>query len=244
MSLAAGLQLTSQDINTVSTTSGGEKFGELASTADGRIYAFTKAGAVALVAGKITQSPASVANHINRTGVTAIIGTQTFTYTLGATAATADQYAGGYFVINAGTGAGQTLRVKGNTVATSGGSITVATSDPLAVATLASDSKFTLVPSIYSAAVISANGSAPGIPISGVPVVAVPIANYYWSQVGGYASVLSDGVIAKNVEGIVSNAVDGAVETRVDATVTKAVGYAPEATVTTEYSPFVLTLVS
>lgn len=242
MSLAAALQLTSQDINTTSNNSNGERLGQPMATADGRTFVFAKSGATNLVAGKLTQSLASIANHVNRTGVTAAIGTQTFTFTLGATLATVGQYGGGYLIINAGTGAGQALRIYGNTSAVSSGSITVNTSDALAVATSVTDSKFSLLPSFYGATVLEDHTAAPAVPITGVPPLAVGAGLFYWSQVGGYASVLSDGIIAKNIGGIPSASVDGAVVTEATTTIAKRIGYAPEATVDTNYSPFVLTL--
>lgn len=244
MSLTTYIQVTDQDTRSTAATQGGEDLGQLARTADGKVYAYTLAGASNLAAGKITQTAASVANSVNRTGVTTVAGQNSVAYTLGATAVTADQYKGGYLVVNAGTGAGQSLLISGNTAATAGNSyaITVYLTEAIMTATLASDSKFSLLPNPQYSSVIADHTAQPSIPVNGVPIVAVTAAYYYWSQVGGYASVLSDGVIAKNAEGIGSNGTDGAVETRVDATVTKAVGYAPEATVTTEYSPFVLTL--
>jgi len=53
------------------------------------------------------------------------------------------------------------------------------------------------------------------------------------------ASILSDGAITKNAGAIASDATAGAVEIEVAGTVTQRVGYAPELTVTTEYSPLV-----
>lgn len=244
MSLAAAIQITDQDTHTTASVEGGEYLGQYAGTADGRTFVYSRAGAVALNPGEITQAPAQVTNSVNQT-VDAIfpIGTNELTYTIGATAVAQDQYKGGYFVVNDGTGQGQSSVILGNTAATSGNSysITIKIAEPLTIA-LAATSEASLMPNLNSATVISASGSGPGIPITGAPVVTVPINYYYWSQVGGYASILSDGAIAKNVQGIPSNGTDGAVETRVDATVVNPVGYAPELTVTTEFSPFVLTL--
>jgi hypothetical protein len=244
MSLAAAIQITDQDIHTTSLSRGGEYLGQYAGTPDGRTFVYSRNGAVALAPGLITQAPAQVTNSVNQT-VDAIwpIGTTQLTYTIGATAVAEDEYAGGYFVVNDGTGQGQYSLILGNTAATSTNSysITINLAEPLTVA-LAATSEASLMPNLNSAVILSASGSGPGIPITGVPAVAVVANAYFWNQVGGYASVLSDGAIAKNVQGIPSNGTDGAVETRVDATVVNPVGYAPELTVSTEYSPFVLTL--
>lgn len=246
MSLASVIQITDQDVFQASSTKGGEKLGQLATTSDGRTFAYSKAGAVDLAAGKITQAPASVANDSNRNlDASFAVGTNQVTVVLGGTA-TQDQYQDGYFVINDNLGQGSgAYPVIGNTAATAGNSnTTVVTLQGALNVALDTTSDVTLLPNPQSAVVVSASGSAPAIPVTGAPVVPVTAAYYFWNQVGGYASILSDGAITKNVQGIASNAVAGAVEIRVDATVVNPVGYAPELTVDTEYSPFVLTLAS
>lgn len=235
------MQISDQDVRTTASAKGGAALGQLAETVDGRLFVYALAGATNLAAGKLTQALATTANHVNQTGVAAAVGDTSIAYTLGATAAASDLYADGYFAVNDGPGP-NVYRVVGNTNAASTNSyaVTVKLFEPLTVATTTS-SKFSLYPNPYKSTVLYANSGGPGVPVSGVPNVAVTAANYYWSQVGGLTAVLSDGIIAKNAEGIPSNAVDGAVETRVDATVVKAVGYAPEATVDQKYYPFVLT---
>lgn len=244
MALAANIQVTDQDVNNAAPAKGGAVLGQLASTPDGRVFAYTKAGATNLAAGKITQAPAVVANDANRNlDASFAVGENQVTVVLGSTTLQ-DSYVDGWFVINDNLGQGSgAYPVAGNTAATAGNSNTtvVQLKGALNVA-LDTTSDVTLLPNLYGAAVVSVLGSGPGIPITGAPVIPVTAAYYYWSQVGGYASILSDGAVAKNVQGIASNAVDGAVETRVDATVVNPVGYAPELTVDTEYSPFFLTL--
>lgn len=235
-------QISDQDARTTSSVKGGPALGQVAETADGRTYQYSLAGASNLSAGKLTQAPADVANSITQTGVATTVGQTTITYTVGATAVTADQYAGGYFAVTVGPGQNLYL-IDGNTAATSTNSysITVTLREPITVATTTS-SKFTLLPNPFASTVIMDHTAAPAIPVTGAPNVAVTAAYYYWSQVGGYAPVLSDGAITKNAEAIPSNGVDGAAEIRVDATVTKAIGYAPELTVDTAYWPINLTL--
>ena len=84
--------------------------------------------------------------------------------------------------------------------------------------------------------------AAVAIPTAGVPVIDVTSGNYFWNQVGGMASVLSDGAITKNAGAIPSDAVAGAGEIEVAGTVTQRFGFAPELTVDTEYSSLVLTI--
>lgn len=244
MALSALVQVTDQDVNSTSSSQGGAALGQVASTPDGRIFSYAKAGAVDLAAGKLTSPAAVTANYATRTLSTSFAaGLNQVTVTLGTTA-TQDAFAGFYLVVTDGTGKGQgAYRVVGNTAATAGNSnsTTVTIENALNVA-LDNTSVVGLYPSQFSSLVVSASGTAPAVPVSGAPVVAVTAAYYFWVQTGGYASILSDGAVTKNAEAISSNAVAGAAEIRVDATVTRAVGYAPELTVDGKYSPLVLTL--
>lgn len=233
MSLAAGMQVTDQDTRSISSVAGGAVLGQYAQTADGRTYRYGYAGASALDPGKVMVTPAVVANHQNRAVTAAVaIGGTTVTLTLGATAATADQYAGGYLTINDVTGEGITYLVRGNLAAASSGTLTVYLQEPVTVA-LTTSSEGTMNVNQFSSLIVAPGAIAHQV--AGVPNVTVTAAYYAWIQVGGYCSILSDGVIAKGVQGIVSDAVNGAVETRVDATTVQPVCVATEATVDTEY---------
>lgn len=135
-------------------------------SADGRRFAIVQVGGTAIASGKLVQSPASIgANHTGLTVATAAIGATQITVTLGGTAVTANQYAGGYVVISAGTGIGQTLRIQSHPAqATTSGTVVLTLEDPLSVATSVSDSKASLTLPQYG----SANGAA--ITTSGVVV--------------------------------------------------------------------------
>lgn len=246
--LRAQLQVTDQDARSISSVKGSEYLGQTAYTLDGRSYTYSSAGSSNLSAGLITQQgTATTSNHVNQTGVAFPVGTTQLTYTVGATDAAADLYATGYLSVNdtATTGI-NVYRIKSNTLSNAASSrsitVTLESDEGLTVATTTA-SKFSLYPGPFRGNVVMANATAPTGPIvNGVPNVAVTATYFYWSQVSGYAAVLSDGAIAKNTEGIPSNAVDGAVETRVDATVVKAVCYAPELTITAKYYPVILTV--
>lgn len=229
-----------QDIRTISSVQGGVPLGAITGTTDGRVYRFGLAGATTLDPGKVATTPAVAANHINRTNDTARnVGDTVVSFPLGATAATADQYANGYLTVNSAGGAGVSYLIEGNNAAASSGTITVALSDPLKVA-LTTSSKVSLNVNPYSGLIISA--SAVALQAVGVPNVSVTNAYYGWFQVSGYCSVLSDGVISKGAGAIISDAVNGAVEIEVAGTVTQRIGTAPEATVDTEYRLLNLTL--
>jgi len=237
--LTQRLSLTNQDAQKVSDTQL-HALGSIAETADGRVFRYTGAGATALAAGKVTIAPAKVANHTNvAVAVAANVGDTQVTLTLGATAATVNQYKDGYLVINDADGVGQTLRINGHAAAASSGSLVISLEDPLATA-LTTSSKACLVYNPWSNAAISSSAAA--LVTTGAPVVAVAASSFYWSQTGGTASVLSAGIITKGANAIVSAAVNGALTIQVDASVTQVVGFAPEATVDTKYYPVYLTV--
>lgn len=244
MSLAASIQITDQDINTQTSVAGAELIGQKASTPDGRVFSYAKAGG-ALTAGQITEPLTITANYANRAlTVSAAAGANQVTIVLGTTA-TADQFVGQYLVVNDNTGQGQgAYYITGNTAATAGNSnttiVNIRGALRTAISSTATATDVTIQPNQQSSVI--QHTAVVAIPTAGAPVIDVTSGYYFWNQVQGMASILSDGVIGKNSQGIVSDATAGAVEVRVDATVTVPVGYAPEATVSTEYSPFVLTL--
>ena len=105
---------------------------------------------------------------------------------------------------------------------------------------LTTSSKVSLTTNPWADTIIAAGAVA--LFCNGAPNVAVTAASYYWSQTGGIASILSDGVITKGAGAILSDAVNGAVEVEVAGTVTQRVGTAIEATVDAKYYPIYMTL--
>lgn len=243
MSLAATIQITDQDVYQVAPVQGGEKLGQLASTPSGKVFSYSKNGAADLVAGKITEPVAVTANYATRTLSSSFAaGVNQITVTLGTTAAQ-DAFKGFWLVVTDGTGKGQgAYQVTGNTAATAGTSnaTTVQISGALNTA-LDNTSVVGLYPNQESSVVV--HSAAVAVPVAGAPIVPVTASYFFWNQVQGMASILSDGAITKNAGAIASDAVAGAVEIEVSGTVTQRVGYAPELTVDTKYSPLVLTLV-
>lgn len=241
MGLAAAIQIQDQDLYQQSSVKNAERIGQLASTSDGRMFAYSRSGGT-LTAGQITQPAAVTANYANRT---LTVGADQYadqvTVTLGTTA-TQDAFVGFWLIVNDGTGEGQgAYYISGNTAATAGNSnSTILNIEGALTKALTTGSDVTILPSQESSVV--QHTAAVAIPTSGAPVIDVTSGYYFWNQVAGMASILSDGAITKNAQGIPSDATAGSVEIRVDATVVAPVGYAPELTVSTEYSPFVLTL--
>lgn len=246
MSLSSSIQITDQDIYQTSSVQNSEMRGQTASTSSNKTFTYTHAGAVNLVAGQLTSPVAVTANYITRTlSIAAAAGANQITVTLGTTA-TADMFKNWWFVITDGTGKGQgAYQIVGNTAATAGTSnaTTITIKGALNIA-LDTTSVVGAYPNQYSGNVVTDHTAAPAVPVSGASVINVTTLFYYWSQTGGYASILSDdtSVVTKNAGGIASNTVDGAVEIEVAGTVTRRIGYAPELMVASKYSPFVLTL--
>lgn len=199
---------------------------------DGRIFALVQNGGTALVSGVLVQSPASIgANHTGLTCATAAIGATQITVTMGGTLATANQYAGGYVVISAGTGIGQTLKIASHPSATSSGTCVLTLEDPLSVATLVSDSKASLTLPQYgsqngtdvttSGVVVNPTtqtGRIIGATISPIPASSATVPTYGFIQVAGAVGVLNQGTTAISLDVMPSASVAGAVCTYVVAT--------------------------
>lgn len=239
-------QISSQQINSVNAFKDtSSSLGDLAISSDQCIYAYAQAGAVNLAAGKMNVTPAKVANNQNlaldTTSLTAV-GSTMLNLVLGGTAVTQNQYIDGYLVVNDGTGVGQEFQIAGNSAQTSTtGVVSVQLTDGLVTA-LDSTSKVSLMPNAHSNTIVHP-GASGAFFSNGMSNAAVPATYYYWSQVRGMASVLSDGVIAKGAGAILTtNSVPGAVLTEATGTILQRVGIAPEATIDTKYYGIFLTL--
>jgi hypothetical protein len=216
------------------------RLGEKAETVDGRVYRYALAGASDLAPGKVCVAEAIAANHVNKAvSAAAAVGATQVSATLGATAAAANLYQDGMMVVSDDVGEGISYLIASHNAVLSAGVLTANLVDSVKVAlTTASEVSFHRNP--WAGAIISP-GAIAHRPI-GVPNVTVTAAYYGWLQTGGECAVLADGVISKGAGAILSDAVNGALEIEVAATIVKRVGFAPEATVDTEYRPIILTL--
>lgn len=219
--------LTSTDL--ALSTEVGQKF----RSADGREFVLVQNGGTALVSGVLVQSPASIgANHTGLAVVAnAAIGATSIQVTAGGTLITANQYQGGFAIISAGTGIGQTLRIASNSSATSSGTCTLTLEDPLSVAITSASSKVSLTLPLYgsrfgtdfttSGVVVCptvATGSVIGATISPIPASTTTACTYGWIQTKGFVGVLNDSATAIGLDVMPSGAVAGAVVTYVVAT--------------------------
>ncbi len=185
--------------------------GAIAKTRDGRVYRYVKAGVADLVAGNLVQSPATVPLHLGMVPVVASIGATQVTMALGATLATAGQYAEGYLFVDTTTGNGQTLQVAGHPAANASANLTVTlrAEDALQVA-LTGTSRVGLIPNPYSG-VIQCPVALTGAPV-GVASYVIPAGQYGWVQTAGPCAVLIVGTPALGVAVANSATVPGGVD--------------------------------
>ena len=234
--LTSGPELISQDLF-VSSATAQMSLGALVHSEDGRMFRYVKAGAVALVPGKLQQSPAVVANHQNVTCAVAAIGATSLTVTLGATAATKDFYAGGTVAIVDVTGQGHTYIVKSHPAADASATLALELEDPIVVATDAT-SQAELFANIYNGVIV--NPTTPtGVPV-GMGIYPVAAAEFGFIQTRGPVAGLNDSNTAVGLGLAPSQATAGALKT-MGATLHN-VGSALQDGVSTEYNTIFISL--
>lgn len=187
----APLALFSQSTDASLATLIGARF----DSSDGREFILVLVGAASIANGLLVQSPAIVANHQNGAVATAAIGATSVGVAIAGTAMAANQYAGGFLVINAGTGIGQTLRIASHPASAAGSeTITFQLEDPIRVATLVSDTKGCLIAHPCNGVIV--NPTTPTGVVVGATVSGVTAANYALLQTKGVISLLSESLIA------------------------------------------------
>ena len=163
----------------------------------GRVFHYAKNGAVALVAGNIVSSAAlggalTTIQSDCPVKVAANIGdTKVYIWAL-TTEQTADLYAEGTAVINTHASlAFRTFAIKSNTLLLIAGATTgyIELYDPLPVALLVTD-LVTLATNPYMNVITHPAVTPVGMPL-GVPIVDVPIGDWFWCQTWGPAGVKS-----------------------------------------------------
>jgi len=236
--LSSDLLITAPDLTYDSTVKALE-LGTKAVTPDGRGFRFCLAGGTGLVPGKLQQAPAEITNHQNLTPSAAAIGVSEVTVTLGATAATLDQYAGGYLVVTTTPGQGYQYKIKGHPAADSAATLLLTLEDSIRVALTAS-SVVDLVLNPYSGVILNPT-TLTSCPV-GVAVTGVTLAQYGWIQTGGVATLLADGANAVGANVVASNGIDGAVEDAASPGLQPLVGTCVTGAADTEYGAVLLNI--
>lgn len=214
--------------------------GTKAVTSDGREFVYVKAGGTVLVAGTLQQASVRVANHANiLVASAAAIGDVAITVTLGATAATANQYANGLMIVNDVDGQGFTYQIKSNPAADSAASLVVTLHDEDALLeALTTSSQVTLVANPYNG-VIQNPTTATAAPV-GVALVDIAASSFGYLQTHGLVSCLNEGSTAIGL-GLAPSGTDAGALATVAAT-TNQVASAAEAGVDTESNTVFLRL--
>ncbi len=206
--LNGGATAAAQGIFEVSATQNHD-LGEFIRSSDGRGFRYVKAGASDLVVGKLQQAPAEVTNHQNLAVTATAVGATQITATLGATAATANQYAGGYVVVTVTPGVGYQYLIKSHPAASGGAAVVITLDEPVQVA-LTTSSKIDLVANPFNGVIVNPT-TASSTPV-GVAVSVIPAGQFGWIQTSGIANVLADGDNVVGAGVVASNGTAGAVE--------------------------------
>lgn len=189
--------------------------GTLRDLGDGRVFTYAQAGAVALVAGTVNQMAVQVANHLNLDATAASaaaggrVGDTSLTVTLGATAATANQYAEGFIYHNKNGVLSQTYKIRSNPAADASATCKFELYDPIRVIVADAD-EFTPMKHPQDGVIIMPTAET-RVP-TGVAPIAVTVDYYFWNQVKGPCAVLADGTLVLGQHVRVSDGTAGAVE--------------------------------
>jgi len=196
------LSLFSQSTDSSLATLTGARF----DSSDGREFVLVLVGGSNIGNALLVQGPAIVANHQNIVASTVAAGATQVTVTLGGTAATLNQYAGGLLVVNAGTGIGQTLRIASHPAQSNGsGTLVLTLEDAFTAATLTSDTKVCLIANQYSGVIVSPASTLTG-QIVGATLYPVTEANYALITTKGINSLYSESNIAAAGFGVIGAA--------------------------------------
>jgi len=214
---------------------------------DGREVMLVSTGATAIsTAGILLQDEPIQANHVNLavTTVTAYSANgnipASIAVTLGATALTANEYQGGFAVVNAGAGIGQTLRIASHKSAlASATNVTITLEDSPNTALATATSKVSLIPA-HATRVVMMPTTATNVPVGvslyplAAGTTAVPNNSYGFVTSKGITSVLSDATVPAAGAQIIPSVTTAGAITVNSGTSGSIIGYALQAGVSAE----------
>lgn len=160
-------------------------------TEDGRILTLISNAATALVSGVLVQTPAEVtafekmavpalvAQVVGNPPVAGSIGSNQIIITNSTTVLNANQFAGGYAIVSAGTGIGQTLKIASHPGSAISVPFTITLEDPIQV-TLDNTSKISMIANPFQNVIINpttATGAPIGATLYPVPAATLPTFN-------------------------------------------------------------------
>jgi len=158
------------------------------------VYQYGLAGAVDLALGVLCQAPVPAAAHHDLVPAASYAaGVYIVTLTLGATPLAANEMAGGWLHVNDGTGQGQVFEILSHPAALAAATCAFTLKTPITTAFNAANTLCALTANPYRAVII--HPGPPTAQLVGVPVAAIPAANYGWFQTRGPAAVLTQGTL-------------------------------------------------
>ena len=193
------------------TTKRDHPLGAVGMTPDGRCFRWAFAGE-AIGAGQLVMQKGAVANHDMdlATAAAAAVGATTITVTLGATAATEDQYEDGAIYINDGAGEGHLYAIRSHPAADASASLVVTLHETVREALTTGTSLSGLIENDYKDVEIYDADDIDG-PALGVAPTEVANDEYFWLQTSGRAAVLIQGTVVNGDAVEASQTTDGAV---------------------------------
>lgn len=176
-----------------------------------RYFVYTKNGAAALAPGVLVQSPVPEATHEDLAVQTAaVVGDTTLKVTNSAVAIVANDYAGGFLLVNQGAaGFGDIHRIKSHDADAGSGTVTFTLHDPIRRALATATHKVTLLAPLQKNVII--HPSPPTALVVGVPLVAIAANEFFFAQTWGLGPGLVDTTVVIGNVVVPSVNVDGAV---------------------------------
>lgn len=202
--LGNSVEIFATDIFTTNLGTPQHTLGAIGYTADGRKFRYVGVQASAggatgqpvgatLVSGNLVQSTPQITAHQNMAPSAATaVGDTTLTVTLGAVAAYANQYAGGYMCVSTGPGNGYAYLVKSHPAAALSATLVITLSDPIKVVT-STASRMDLIQNAYQGVVANpttATGAPVGVAVNPIASATDGTINYGWVQSFGVCSGL------------------------------------------------------
>jgi len=172
-----------------STTDARHDVGTRGQMEDGRVFYYARNSSTALAPGKPVQSMEVDTDYQNiNPSAAAAIGATSVAVTLGgANTIVANEYNGGYLVVNDAAGEGYTYRILGNAAVAAGTALTLTLDDEIIVA-LTTSSEVCVQKNLFADLVIAAAGHVhhmAGIPQMTVPIGTTAAPVYFWVQTWG-----------------------------------------------------------
>jgi len=214
---------TSGNVLNFSTTRQAE-LGALLYTRDSRTFRYVKAGVADLVVGNVIQGPAEVPLNQQLTAVITSVGSRTISAVNGATAITANQYAGGWAIVDTAPGLGYAYPIASHPAAAGAATVVLTLpSDALVQVALTGVSRVSLVANPYNGVIQAPAATLTGS-VVGVAVAPIPAGQYGWVQISGPGAVLVTGTPIVGAAVVTPGSVAGGVVVDGAAAATKVIG--------------------